>query len=143
MANQPTFLGNRINLKNDIGSDATPYRFVEIDTTAGQFDTPSAGGAAVGLLEPNRNYESYVTPSAEEGSVMIDGVGDAECGGIVTVGDFLKLDTAGRVVSVGALSALSVSMSGTPFYIVARALESNVSGGRVSVQLQPHIIPAA
>ena len=140
MANQPTLLGNRISLKNGIGADATPYRFVEIDTTVNQFIKPSANGGIIGVLEPNRSFEDYETEDGEDGSVQIDGIADVDLGGTVTVGDYVKADSVGRAVSGGALS--TISCGATPISICGRALESGVSGGRIAVVIQPQIIAA-
>ena len=132
-------LGKVISLKNGTGADATPNLIFDVDTTAGQFTTSSAGSTFIGVLLKNLEYVDYVTPDGKEGSIQIDGIVDITCAGTISCGDFVKKDATGKVVTAGGLGDMSGIAA--PFVVVGRALEDGTSGSKISVYLNPQIIP--
>jgi hypothetical protein len=142
MALQGTVLGNRIGLKNGLAADAPPKRLYELDTTAGQFKAVAASGSVIGVLLEDKSYVDSsgnpVCPDGKMGSLQIDGIVDIDCYGLVTVGDYVKAYTAGKVVSAGVLSGMS-SIS-VPFVVVGRAMETGTDA-TIAVLLRPQVLP--
>jgi len=96
-----------ITLLADANCSAKRYYAVKV-AADGQFEVAGAGDNAIGILQN--------TPEAgQAGQIMCLGVSYAVYGGIVTAGQNLKADAAGKLVTAGGTDA-----------VVAVALESGV-----------------
>ena len=125
-----------ISRRNGTGSDATPYRFVSLDTTdAEEFAACGANGVPLGVLLRNVMYESGLIPSLKWGDIQTDGIADVDAGGAITAGDLVNSDSSGKAVSVTTHAALSYGT--TKKEIAGTAMETCASGGRLAVKLCP------
>jgi hypothetical protein len=140
MAAKPEF-ADTVQIKNGMGTDGTPYRLVNVDSNGYFVATSAAGGDFVGVLMADERYVDKVTPSLKYGTVKTAGAVEITCNGSVTCGHWVKVaDNVGKIADAGTYANLS--SGATKFKLVGVALEDGVDGSRVTVALQPMIIPA-